>query len=182
MLVETLRSPGPFFAYTHSDPCPDNCRVTAAGVKLFDFEIGHYRHALIDGVYGWMHFPSCWCVNRLPADIPLQMESVYQRELVKGCPEAADMRQFRQAVVSACAYWIIFTSTWGGIADLTEKDQEWGISTIRQRRLVRFDIFAQLTESYGFMEATGATFREIAAKLRKVWPAEADLMPTYPVF
>jgi len=52
--------PGPFLALVHSDPCPDNCLSVHSTVQLLDFEFARFDHALIDGVYGRMHFPSCW--------------------------------------------------------------------------------------------------------------------------
>src|SRR5262249_19669304 len=33
-----LAEPGPFLAYLHHDPCPDNCLIADDGLKLIDFE------------------------------------------------------------------------------------------------------------------------------------------------
>ena len=79
-LEDFLNVDGPFQAYSHHDPCPDNCLWVDQEVKLLDFEFGGYRHALLDGVYGRIHFPTCWCVNRLPEDIFTRMEQVYRNE------------------------------------------------------------------------------------------------------
>ena len=117
-VVAALRDPGPFLAYTHGDPCPDNWLVTPDGVRLLDFEIGAYRHALVEGVYGRVHFPTCWCVNRLPPAIVEAMEAAYRAALVPGCPAAADDRLFAQAVVEACTYWAL--NTLGINSDLAE--------------------------------------------------------------
>src|SRR5262245_16651377 len=62
------------------------------------------------------------------------------------------------------------------------EDHRWGISTMRQRALLRFDIFWKMSEDYGCLESVGATVRGIANKLRAQWPAEADAMPYYPAF
>lgn len=35
-------------------------------MELIDFEGGRYSHALIDGVFADLYFPSCLCVNRIP--------------------------------------------------------------------------------------------------------------------
>ena len=59
----------PFMALVHRDPCPDNCLMLNNQVKLIDFEFAEFRHALMDGVYGLVHFPTCWCVNRVPDDV-----------------------------------------------------------------------------------------------------------------
>ncbi len=62
----SLLDPGPFLAYVHADACPDNCVRTREGMRVFDFEHGRFGHALIDGVYGRMRFPSCWCAGQMP--------------------------------------------------------------------------------------------------------------------
>ena len=62
------------------------------------------------------------------------------------------------------------------------EDYLWGISTMRRRALLRFDIFWKMTEDYGHLKSVGATARMIANKLRAKWPAEADAMPYYPAF
>lgn len=180
-LIAALRDPGPFLAYTHGDPCPDNWVRSGSRLYLIDFERGTFRHALLDGVYGRIHFPTCWCVNRLPAHLPLLMEEAYRSELIEGCPEAADDELFNHAVVDACAYHVIsFPGEY--LPSVLREDQTWGISTVRQRVLVRFDIFARLTQEFGHLEAVGETVGKMAAKLRGIWPAEADEMPLYPAF
>jgi hypothetical protein len=181
-VIAALRDPGPFLAYTHGDPCPDNWLLTAQGIRLLDFEMGEYRHALIDGVYGRVHFPTCWCVNRLPPAISLDMEAAYRAALRPGCPAAADDRLFAQAVVEACAYWAIHTlAINGGLAALLAADKEWGVATVRQRALFRLDLVARLTATHGYLEALGATFARIGATLHARWP-DLPALPLYPAF
>jgi hypothetical protein len=178
IVAENLAEPGPFQAYLHNDPCPDNCLITDDGLKLIDFEFGGYGHALRDGIYGRIHFPTCWCVNRLPEHVPPQMMAAYRTELIKGCPEAADDERFYRAVVEACAACVINSHN----ARTLLEDHRWGISTMRQRALLRFDIFWKMTEDYDHLKSVGATVQGIAKKLRAQWPAEADAMPYYPAF
>ncbi len=175
-----ISHPGPFDAYTHGDPCPDNNLFIDGKRRLLDFEFGRFRHALIDGVYGRIHFPTCWCVNRIPEHVVRKMEDAYRAELVQGCSEAEDDELFYQAVVEACAYWVteIFRSLTDG---LLAKDNEWGISTVRQRALLRLDILAQTTEEFGHLEAIGATARDMVEKLCEFWP-DVEEMPYYPAF
>lgn len=188
-LTAALQQPGPFLAYTHGDPCPDNWLRVDGRLRLLDFERAKYRHALLDGVYGRIHFPTCWCVNRSPAYLPPLMEAAYRAELQKGCPEATDDALFGRAVVAACAFWVIDMCQWIVQRRVwyeppapMEHDREWGIATIRQRALVRSDILARTTQEFGYLEAIGTTFAEIATKLRAIWPVEADAMPLYPAF
>jgi len=106
------------------------------------------------------------------------METAYRAELIKGCPEAADDERFYRAVVEACAACVINSHNAGTLLE----DHRWGISTLRQRALLRFDIFWKMTEDYGYLKSVGATVRMIAEKLRAQWPAEAAAMPYYPAF
>lgn len=177
-LESFLDEGSPFMAYCHHDPCPDNCLWVGQEMKLLDFEFGGFRHALLDGVYGRIHFPSCWCVNRLPQRVYERMEQVYRAELVKGCPAASDDAAFNRAVVEACA-WQALRSFFMRALD---EDGQWGIATHRQRALVRLDRLAEATEAFEHCQALGAMARDFAMALRQRWPKEADEMPYYPAF
>ena len=168
----------PFAAYIHHDPCPDNCLIVGDELKLLDFEFGQFDNALIDGVYGRIHFPSCWCVNRFPEHIFLNMEKIYRSEFIKGCDAAKDDDLYHLGITASCATAII--QRWYN--NIMKEDGRWGIATHRQRILVRFDIFAQTTETFGVLEATGKTIKDAATKLRTLWPKETDAMPLYPAF
>jgi hypothetical protein len=106
------------------------------------------------------------------------MEAAYRVELIKGCPEAANDERFYRAVVETCAAYVIQCHN----ALTLQRDDRWGISTMRQRALLRFDIFSKLTEKYSHLESVGATVRAMAEKLRAQWPPEADAMPYYRAF
>jgi hypothetical protein len=180
-LTSIMENPGPFSAYTHGDPCPDNILI-GTSVKLFDFEFGAYRHALIEGVYARMPFPTCWCVSRLPAHIIHRMETSYRMELAKGCPAAHDDKLFAQAVAAACAYWTIDDCRF--LHRHLENDWQWspGLATARQRFLMRFDVAREAIEASEYLQAIGKTFERIAGRLRELLPPEADQMPYYPAF
>jgi hypothetical protein len=182
MLIETIKQPGPFLAYTHGDPCPGNDMRVGRQLRLLDFEFGDFRHAITDGVYGRILFPTCWCSHRVPHAVVLQMESAYRGMLMQRCLAARDDALFAQAVVVGCAYWALTMYAWNPIVDLLKHDQEWGTATIRQRVLVRSDIFAQTAEQFGHLEALGATLQTVAAKLRACLPADFDPLPSYPAF
>jgi hypothetical protein len=181
-LITVLRDPGPFRAYTHGDPCPDNVRCSAARIKLIDFDVSRFGHALTEGVYGRIHFPTCWCVNRLPEPLIQRMEAGYRAALVPGCPEAADDRLFSHSVVTACAYWVLSMCHFTPLPALLEHDEDWGIATLRQRYVLRANILAQTTEEFGYLEALGTTFQAVAAELHTRWSCDTEDMPYYPAF
>ena len=105
----------------------------------------------------------------------------YRTELIKGCPQAADDTLFYQAVVGACAYWVCETFCNWSMPGILERDQEWGIATVRQRIVLRFEIFAQVTERYECLEMVGETARQVVSQLCKRWP-DVEEMPYYPAF
>ena len=156
-----IAAPGPFSVYTHGDPIPMNALPVANERKLFDFEFGEFRHALRDGIYGRICFPTWYHINRVPDDVVQEMETAYRVELVEGCPEAKDDTVFYRAIVEACAYWAIH-SRLNFIEKVWEEDHKWGISTQRQILLLCFDIFGQVSEEFGHLEALGATVRDMA--------------------
>jgi tRNA A-37 threonylcarbamoyl transferase component Bud32 len=181
-LQTAIQGASPFRTYIHGDPCPDNCLYAGATLRLLDFEFGAFGHALLDGVYGRVPFPTCWCTNRIPERIAGHMEEAYRTELVKGCAAAADDHLFYRAVVEACAWWALKPCQWAPLPTWLEQDSDWGIATLRQRVLGRFTLLARLTEDFGHLEALGAVAGALAVKLRDIWPLEADAMPTYPAF
>jgi hypothetical protein len=179
-IADRIAEPGPFLAFTPGDSCPDNHRILADGVRLFDFEFCEYRHALIDLVYLRVPFPTCWCVNRLPADLPDRLEATYRTELVNGAPEAADDALFYKALVGMCGYWTTRTLGWS-LQGALEKDETWGISSIRARTLLRLDTLIAAAEQFSQFSALAATASRLATKLRALWPPETE-MPIYPPF
>jgi hypothetical protein len=179
-LAETLRAPGPLFAYIHGDPTPSNC-LLSGGARLIDFEYGAYGYALLDGVQARMCFPSGPFVGRVPARIARRAEAAYRAELARGCPAATDDRLFAQAAAIACAYWAIGFLSWMPFAEVLAADRQWGSATVRQRFILFAELFAQAAEEAGYLEALGATFGVLATRLRQLWPEAADT-PLYPAF
>jgi hypothetical protein len=173
--AEALANPGPFLAYTHGDPCPDNCLVLDGKVWLLDFEWAEVRHALIDGVFPWIHFPSCWCVNRLPGDLPERLLNSYRDRLVEGIPEASDDDLFGVGLLAASVAG--FVNNFGGVF---EEDRKWGISTVRQRCLMRVGILERTAESYGYPAIADASAR-LSERIHELW-SDVEPMPIYPAF
>jgi hypothetical protein len=183
IVIQALRAPGPFLAYTHGDPClGGNCLFTRNILRLVDFENGDYRHALFDAVYARICFPTCWDAQQLPHHLILRIEQAYRAELVKGCPEAADDQRFAQELVHACAYWVLMLCQFNAIAQFPTGDRYWGPYKMRQRIITRFERFAQTTEECCYLEALGSLFRTMVSTLRERWPTHMQQLPVYPAF
>lgn len=188
-VAATIRDPGPFLTLTQGDNCPDNCLLVDGKLRLIDFEGGQYRHALLDGVYGRMLFPTCWCVAGLPEELPGRMERAYRAELARGCPEALDDGIFACAVCAACVFWVLDWCHAVPLARLITQDLEqpesfkqWQLATGRQRIFTRLRIAAETAEELGRFEALGTTFSAMCVKLRTLWPASDRDMTLYPAF
>jgi len=177
-IAAAMADPGEFLAFTHCDACPDNCRIADDRLRLIDFEFASYRHALLDGVYGWIRFPTCWCVRDLPQSVVWEMEQVYRRELAERCPAAEDDALYFRAVAEACGYWLL-----ENMAQLFDRALKYetpkGTSTDRQRILKRIDAFCHVTQRAGHLDALRQTFAGLLDRLRMMW---RDNMPLYDAF
>ena len=177
-VAQVMADPGPLLTYTHADACPDNCVLAGDRLRLFDYEFGNFRHALLDGVYGWIRFPTCWCVRDIPVSVVNEMESVYRRELVLGLPAAADDQVYFPAVADACAYWVL-----ENLAHLLDRalryEEPKGTSTNRQRILTRLTAFCEVTQRANHLAGLRQTFERLLEVLRRRW---ADNMPLYDAF
>jgi hypothetical protein len=136
---------------------------------------------LLDAVYGRLCFPTCYYANRLPNHIALLMEAAYRAQLVRRCPPATDDARFSREIVHACAYWLISNGNWM-LASAYQDDRQWGISTWRQRVLLRLELIANTTTEFNYFGAMGETARICLARLREIWPPDVHNMPYYPAF
>jgi hypothetical protein len=180
LINETINHPGDFLAYVHADACPDNILDTGEGLRLIDFETGHFGHAFIDIAYGRMMFPSCWCANRLPNPVVQQMENTYRAILIKRCSSVESDSIFETALVRACGYWMLNTLA-RHCETALRKDLNWGISTTRQRILARLEAFITTAQEFNQLPGLRGTTSRLLEHLRQQWSDVPDL-PLYPAF
>ena len=180
-LTVAWRDANNFRVLIHSDPCPDNILVVGDTVKLVDFEFARFGSPLIDGTYWRTFFPTCWCCNRLPVLVADQMETHYRDAMVRGLPDLkADDRYYR-LLVEACLSWTFTFLNWEGL-DPVADDGDWGIATIRQRVLMRFEVVAALADEHRYYPAVGDLSKIIAEALRERWSPPLKDLPLYPTF
>jgi hypothetical protein len=181
-VVAELSAPTEFLAYTHGDPCPDNTRVIAGRVVLIDFEIGAFRHVLLDGAYSTAPFPTCWCVNRIPAPIVGRMEDAYCSELGTAFPGARDQAAFEDAMLNAMAFWAMATTGWHVERALgADEPLHRGVHTRRQGVVLRWETFVSRAEARGKLGALAGLGHAILSRLSVLWP-DVEPMPLYPAF
>jgi hypothetical protein len=179
-VVMALLNPEPFHTLTHGDPCPDNDRLIDGRAIFFDFEHAGFRNALLDGAYGRVPFPTCWCVNRLPEWLITKFENAYRLELMRGVPEVEDDDIFEPAIMKAAGWWLLQNAV-SLLPQALRFDERWGISTLRQRLLYRFEVFARNSGRAGCLEAMGAWAYQMGQKMRAKWP-EVQEMPVFAAF
>ena len=180
-VIGAVVDPGPFYVFIHGDPCPDNFLRTQSGLWFTDFEMSAFRHALLDGVYGRMMFPGCWCASRIPEATVLRMESTYRAELARGCSAAKDDRLFQRGIVDACAFWVL-EALLRYLKRAISEDFDWGISSVRQRITARLRAFLDICEGHEHLQGVRHTFNLLHSRIETTWPTESKELPLYPAF
>jgi hypothetical protein len=172
-------NPGPFLAYCKGDQnlAGDYLRRQTKP-RLFDFDQGGFRHALIEGMPGRMTWG---CQMRIPARVQSEMERAYQTALSCGYAEVADDRVFYHGMIEAAARWHILHIV-HRTPDALSRDYQRGLTTLRQQVVAWLDAFADLSEERQRLQALGKSAREAAQRLRELWPADVCSLPYYPAF
>ena len=178
--LQKMQAPGPFTAFIHGDPCPDNVFYHAPDMRLIDFEFSCFGHALRDGLYGRLPFPTCWCANAIPSDVVLQMENVYRAKLAVRCPEAFDDRLFAQETAIIASSWALNSLIWH-LDGALKQDDQWGIAGNRARILTRIGTFIENAQRSDQLPALREVFSKLLLVLQNSWP-EATPLPYYPAF
>jgi hypothetical protein len=171
--------PGPFLAYCKGDQnaAGDYLRRQTKP-RLFDFDAGGFRHALIEGMPGRMTWG---CQMRIPPRIQRVMEKAYQTALSRGYAEAADDRVFYRGLVEAGARWNILHLI-HRVPTALSGDYQRGLTTLRQQVVAWLEAFSDLSEERQQLQALGKSAREAVKRLRELWPAEVCSLPYYPAF
>ena len=188
--MAAMENPGPFLAYTQGDTSPANLRFSSTGeARLIDFEFGGFRHALSDGVFARMFFPTSQRGgHRIPAEIVAQAEKEYRAQLAVGCPEAGDDTIFHRALVDACAFWVVpgvqrslSPPQRGGRRSALKRDRRSGRATLRQILLQRLVNFTEIARQLDHRPAMAETFEKLLGTLRQRWKDTPET-PFYPAF
>ncbi|RYG38280.1 hypothetical protein EON81_04095 [bacterium] len=179
-MAEAIAQPGPFRSLVHNDSCPDNCRLTETGVRLFDFEVGGFHHRLLDAAYARMSMPHCYLSNAVPPEVVRETEETYRQFALLTAPEMADGSRFRREMAHACFYWVVSNGIWQLRDRFDGDDFTWGIATWRQRVFHRLEALADLCDEAETMPAVAKAARETTARLHERWTVEP--LPLYPAF
>ncbi|HEY3140944.1 MAG TPA: phosphotransferase [Acidimicrobiales bacterium] len=176
--VARLGAAGWWRGYVHGDPCPDNTRLTAGRLRLFDYEHGNYGSVLLDASYFVAPFPTCWCFGLLPDDLSARALATYRTELAACVPQADDDEAWTEALQAALASWIVARGR--VITRVVATDDAWGTTTIRPRVLQWMDSFLTVSASGSAFPALRSVITDLRRAFGDAWP---DASPIgYPAF
>lgn len=171
-VTRRVEDPGPFTSLCQGDQNGlGNCTLSGGRLRLIDFGVAGYRHALIEGLPQRITWG---CIRRVPQSVITAMDSAY-REAVGGGSG------FEQAVTDALARWHIFHVN-SRIPDALRGDRPRGAATLRQQVIAWVDAFADRHHEHGSRPALGRTAVSVAGRLRRLWPPETHSIPYFPAF
>jgi hypothetical protein len=180
LLSMRVADPGPWQCLIHGDPCPDNALIVDGSMRLIDYEHARPSHALLDGIYWQIGFPTCWCAGRVPADVASRIDDVYRVEIARVMPLAGDQATYRAELVYAAAIWLFGCFTWHLDAALKD-DSTWGIWSIRGRLLWYLQAVIEMTTRANVLPGINGAAHGWLLELQRRWP---DSLPLgfYPAF
>ena len=188
-LVDALRAaaeePEPWLAFSTGDPCPDNFLFEDDGVvRVLDLEYSGYRHALTDGAYTMLAFPTCWCVGGIPPDVRRRLQIAYRTALAVGHPNATCDATFDRALAANA---IMLTANMvgpalpGALRGQPASALAQNLPTPRQRIVVTLEAIGACTAVEAFV-GLGELCRGMALALRRRWGWHERDLPLYPAF
>jgi hypothetical protein len=180
LLSSRLSDPGPWLTLIHGDPCPDNSLLVGDHIRLVDYEFSRPAHALLDGIYWRLGFPTCWCAGRIPADVAARVDAAYRIELANSIPLALDDATYSAELAYMSAVWL-FSSLAGDLDEALERDEKWGIWSIRGRLLWYLEAVSQMTDAASVLPGIHRSAQAWLSELRSRWP-EATPLGLYPAF
>lgn len=191
----------PFRTWTHCDIRPLNVLyLKSTQVRLLDFEVADFGHALLDAVSVRMAFPPppAPVINAgqtVPPSVIHRFEDKCRAELIRGIPEAADDTCFQEALVQACAHWALIKllSMWKihlreRLAQGENYDSRDDIAPhktayarFRQQGIAYLQTFIDTAKEFEQLPTIRAAARMVIAALSKIWP-EIKPLPYFPAF
>ena len=180
LLSSGLMAPGPWLVLIHGDACPDNSLLVDERIRLIDYEFARPCHALLDGIYWRMGFPTCWCAGRIPADVADRIDATYRMELGNSIPLALDDKAYRIELTHMSAVWLLTCLSWR-LDDALERDERWGIWSIRGRLLWYLEAVIEMTDTTNVLPGTNRVAQGWLSELRRRWP-DATPLGLYPGF
>jgi hypothetical protein len=191
----------PFRTWTHGDLRPLNVLyLESTQVRLIDFELASFGHALLDAVCVRMAFPPppepvISSGQTVPPSMVRRFENSYRTELIRKIPDAADDTRFQEALVQTCAHWALIKllSMWRihlqeRLAQGESYDDRDDIAPhkaayarFRQQGVAYLQTFIDTAAEFDQLPVIRATAQLIVAALLDIWP-DIKPLPYFPAF
>jgi hypothetical protein len=172
--------PGPFLVFTHGDATVLNAFYSPRGARLIDFEIGRYRHALIEGAFGSIRYVCSSRARRVPGGLRQKMTAAYREELSRTCAAARDNDRFNRELTAAAAAWLAVFCSW--LPRAMVQDYVWGHASARQRICCGLDHFIELAGETGHFPAISTTAARLKRRLENLWYPHERELNSFPAF
>lgn len=165
-VIEKLRNPGPFLAFSNGDPEPNNFLVKGNDGYLIDFETASYRHALTCAT--WIHIPgSIWVTVSDP--ICKELEDEYRKALCSNVPEASDDALFAFGFTAAC-----IAKALDRLRRFPVLDQRRTGDQSRPQMICTLEAAVRVGQRYNVLPNLSGWMAQVADYLRLRWP-DADI-------
>lgn len=162
-----------YLGLVHGDPCPDNVRLIDGICRIVDFETAGWGPVAYDAAYLLAPFPSCWCFARLPAEVAGPAVAAYRARLAAaGIELGPDWEDLTTAVLAAA-----FLGRGQMLAEVLDRDHEWGTTTLRPRLLAWLRTFTGRAGD-GTLPRLQATAAAMHDRLTERWAGLE--IPDYP--
>jgi len=168
-VLDAIHNPGPFLAFIHGDPCPDNCLAGESVATLIDYELGGFGHALLDVAHARMILPTCGKPAAIPPETISVMEDTHRYWFAQASEAAGDRDHYGDALTDACAAWLIYTlaaTLEQALGATTSADQ----TVIRKQILGRLHAFVQVSTQHQHLLATRDMTQQTFDNLAERWP------------
>jgi tRNA A-37 threonylcarbamoyl transferase component Bud32 len=180
-VIASLAEPGEFLAFSNGDPCPGNEVLTEDGLVLLDFEVGAFRHALLDTAYFAIPFPNCWCWQRIPDKFTRAMLDTYRAEVANG-GVSVDEPTFWAEYARCRAAWVVYLVGSRFASGLLVDDRDRDFFTERQRIITVLEHFGAWQPGREAVSALAEWGSELARELRSRWRGLNLAVDLYPAF
>ena len=180
-VLASLAEPGEFLAFSNGDPCPGNEVLTEDGLVFLDFEVGAFRHALLDTAYFAIPFPNCWCWQRVPDKLTRAMLDAYRAEVANG-GVSVDETTFWAEFARCRAAWVVYLVGSRFASGLLVDDRDRDFFTERQRMITVLEQFGAWQPGREAVSTLAEWGSELARELRARWRGLNLAVGPYPAF
>ena len=115
-----------------------------------------------------------------PADVAARVDAVYRAELSTAIPLALEDTAYRVELTYMAAVWLLTSMSWR-LDEALERDERWGIWSIRGRLLWYLESVIEMTDAASVLPGINKAAQVWLSELRRRWP-DVNAPGLYPGF